>query len=66
MKHQWEHVRGKGKFDDMGNYGRRRCKLCHKEQTKQSQQEWGRVVGYHWYPLVGRCKGKPDESTTAV
>lgn len=54
MKHEWEHVyQGP---EGLGNYGKRRCARCGAEQTKYSQHVWGRVTGYRWEPLVGRCK----------
>jgi hypothetical protein len=34
----------------------RRCAHCGAVQTKESQHSWGRVVGYRWFPLAGRCK----------
>lgn len=37
----------------------RLCTNCGAEQTKHSDHEWGRVVGYHWWPTVGRCKREP-------
>jgi hypothetical protein len=58
MKHDWENTNSKDKFGDMNNYGRRRCRNCQVEQTKNAQHLWMRVTGYRWEPLAGRCKGQ--------
>lgn len=55
MKHNWERHR------DSETIRRpcqrwRVCTHCHSEQQHTSNQEWGRVKGYSWWPLVGRCK----------
>lgn len=34
------------------------CILCKQEQQHIDHQEWGRIVSYSWWPLVGRCPGK--------
>lgn len=56
MRHDFEPV-NQG-IEGIWNYGKRRCKNCKKTQTKQSEQEWMKVTGYKWYPLIGRCKGE--------
>jgi len=59
VKHEWEYP--PSTIQDLGNYGRRRCKHCKAEQTKEAHYLWMRVTGYRWYPLVGRCKGGSDD-----
>jgi hypothetical protein len=52
MKHNWLDVRL-----TQATLGspRRSCSNCGAEQKKVSSQSWGRVTGYSWDPLVGRC-----------
>jgi len=57
-KHAWLDVR-QGP-EGMFNYGKRKCKNCNKEQTKHADHSWGRVTGYSWSPLVGRCNPKKE------
>jgi hypothetical protein len=57
VKHAWEDV--KQGIEGISNYGKRRCSNCGAEQIKYDTQDWGRITGYRWEPLVGRCKGKP-------
>jgi hypothetical protein len=62
MKHDWEHLQ-----QTVANYIKyggpaRVCRNCGKTQTKESETWWGRVVGYSWQPLVGRCSGKKSKS----
>ena len=45
----------------MSGYGHRKCALCGKTQSKESVEDWMRVTGYRWVPLVGRCKGKQSK-----
>jgi len=40
----------------MSVFGARKCANCGAEQVKDSQTSWMRVIGYQWWPLVGRCK----------
>jgi len=58
MKHDFEIV-DQGPSGLM-NFGKRRCKNCGKTQTKHQEQSWGRVTGYNWSPLIGKCPGKQD------
>jgi hypothetical protein len=59
MKHEWEQIGGRiHKLGDFRFKTVRRCVLCGALQTRESLSEWMRVVGYTWYPLVGKCKGK--------
>ena len=62
MRHEWKDEPYGGAMEAMSSYGKRKCTHCGAIQTKCSEQEWGRVVRYRWYPLAGRCKGeKADE-----
>lgn len=57
MKHKWlDHDYGDAR--DLWHYGRRRCTGCGSIQQKEDRQSWGRVIGYQWWPLAGRCTGK--------
>lgn len=56
MKHEWEHPAIL--ISKFGVNGFRRCLNCGIEQQKDDVQSWGRIVGYRWWPLAGRCKGK--------
>lgn len=55
--HRWEHFEPEDKMLAMSTYGSRRCLLCGAEQHKEDVQWWGRITGYRWYPLAGRCPG---------
>jgi hypothetical protein len=60
MKHDWEHL--VNTQADVCQYGwepRRRCRNCGKVQQRETEHSWMRVVKYQWWPLVGRCPGKP-------
>lgn len=54
MAHEWESVPLTRK-DGFAAYEKRRCRKCHVLQQKMAEQRWGRIVGYSWWPLVGRC-----------
>ncbi len=56
MRHDWENI--PIPMHRFGVNAIRRCRNCAIEQTKEDVQDWGRVVGYRWRPLAGRCKGK--------
>ena len=58
MRHDWEDVHSELPITE-GIFcrGYRRCKNCGKEQKREQTQNWGRVTGYQWWPLAGRCKG---------
>ena len=59
MRHEWEMVQ-----PTQATFGfepKRRCKICGAVQSKTSETNWGRVVRYQWWPLVGRCKGDKKE-----
>lgn len=58
MKHDWDYSDYGKQPTDMQIHNRRICRNCGKEQKKFSNQVWGRVVGYAWEPLVGRCKNE--------
>lgn len=57
MRHEWERhpdsCTTRRPFQEI-----RVCKNCKNEQKRFQQQSWGRVTGYAWYPLIGRCQGK--------
>ena len=60
MKHDWKIIY-KAMLDDRKakhamQYRHRVCENCGAEQMHDAQYEWMRVVGYHWYPKIGRCK----------
>jgi hypothetical protein len=57
MRHDWQPVK-----EGVSFIKRRRCSHCGKTQTHEVQQQWGRVTGYKWWPLVGRCGGKQPAS----
>ena len=59
MKHQWEPFNHETPAMTMMCAPGRICVHCKARQDKETQYSWMRVVGYRWYPLVGRCKGKP-------
>lgn len=40
------------------------CVNCGAQQKRESVQEWGRVVGQRWWPLVGRCGKRRREEAT--
>lgn len=61
-KHDWENIRGNDKKYGISFSERRLCKTCGAFQKKSTQHSWGRVVGYRWWPLVGRCK-KPEQNS---
>lgn len=51
MRHDWEEYNSRHGIDR-----RRRCKNCRADQQYGDIQNWGRVVGYSWYPPAGRCR----------
>lgn len=55
VKHNWEEI-NQG-IKGISNYGKRQCEICGAVQVKESIHVWMRVVGYRWFPLIGRCKG---------
>lgn len=56
MKHDWEFE--KKTQANFLNDPKRVCKNCGAIQSKSSNQSWGKVTEYQWWPLVGRCKTK--------
>lgn len=56
MKHEFEKAEPNNPMHAMQVYGSRKCKNCGKVQHKYSEQNWGRIIGYKWLPLIGRCK----------
>ncbi len=54
MAHKWETVTIKGHMA-LVKSPKRRCVKCEVTQTYETRTAWMRVIGYHWYPLVGRC-----------
>ena len=65
MAHKWESRDPTPKtkwFKYFGCIDLRECTKCGAVQAKHADYLWGRVVGYHWEPKVGRCptdkKGK--------
>jgi len=64
MKHNWEHKNpapGTKYFIYFGCHDLRKCKNCGAIQRKDAEYEWGRVIGYSWWPKVGKCKGIMDD-----
>lgn len=60
MKHKWESKNPAPNtkyFKYFGCHDLRECENCGAIQAKYSNTEWGRVIGYSWYPKVGKCKG---------
>lgn len=69
MKHDWFDPPPKyasERFHRISVYGVRKCFNCGARQEKTANHEWGRVVGYQWWPLVGRCKGKGKRQAAAT
>lgn len=59
MAHVWESILNDlPPTEQVGIHGARRCKTCGKEQIKEPEHAWGRITGYIWFPLAGRCKPK--------
>lgn len=59
-QHNWQ-IRYMPIREDRGHshsmqYKHRVCLTCDVEQAQTANYEWGRVVGYSWYPKIGRCK----------
>lgn len=60
MKHDWQDGPYKDKYHlMMGGNKIRTCKHCGWRQERAITTSWGRITGYQWLPLAGRCKGKP-------
>jgi len=58
MAHKWESIDpapGTPYFKYFGCVDLRKCTRCGAIQEKQADHVWMRVIGYHWYPKVGRC-----------
>ena len=60
VKHKWENYTPEDISKAISGYAHRKCVLCGATQTKESKTSWMRVVGYYWFPLVGKCKGKSN------
>ena len=61
MKHNWESRNPAPRtkwFKFFGCHDLRECTNCGAVQVLEVQTSYGRVDGYRWYPLVGRCKGE--------
>lgn len=52
MAHEWERY---GEDRERPFQRLRRCLKCGATQEWCDEQRWGRVIGYKWWPLVGRC-----------
>jgi len=58
-RHDWERLPATLEVVRQHGWGpHRQCKLCGAFQTRVQETAWGRVTGYRWWPLVGRCPGK--------
>ena len=66
MKHNWEEFQPKDITKCMSSNHHRRCLNCGKEQSKESNQLWGRVVGYSWQPLAGKCKATKENNNAGT
>jgi hypothetical protein len=55
MAHKWEELPS-NKPEHLMSGPRRECVNCGARQVKEQETAWGRVIGYKWWPLVGRCK----------
>ena len=62
MRHEWETL--PSTVSEPNLWGKRRCRNCGAVQEYEQLQNWMRIVGYRWYPLVGRCKGKSVDQLT--
>ncbi len=62
MKHEWKihYPSTSTAYLFKGAVCKRTCIHCGKTQYKNSQQIWGRIDGYHWTPLIGRCNQKEN------
>jgi hypothetical protein len=56
VKHDWKIIDENTPERFMRGGPKRQCQTCGAIQTRERQTSWMRVTGYHWYPLVGRCK----------
>jgi hypothetical protein len=59
MRHDWQDI--PSTVSDPHWYGKRKCRNCGAVQTREDEQNWGRIIGYRWRPLVGRCKPKDEK-----
>ena len=55
MAHEWHPYEPEDKLKAIASTQHRICYICDKRQSLQAKQSWGRVVGYQWLPLAGRC-----------
>jgi hypothetical protein len=60
MAHEWDSSDYGRRPSDLLTHGRRVCVRCGVEQTRHAEQSWGRVTGYRWWPLAGRCKRRRE------
>lgn len=56
MRHEWVSD-NKNTVEDFLGPRKRRCVKCGAKQALEVQTAWMRIVGRHWRPKVGRCKG---------
>ncbi len=59
MKHEW-HILHYGLRSIMQTKIRV-CQICYAIQEQATDYSWMRVVGYRWYPKIGRCRTHTDE-----
>jgi hypothetical protein len=55
MKHDWGEASGLTMAQRIGSR-KRQCRNCGAVQTREQKTWYMRVVGYQWWPLVGRCR----------
>lgn len=64
MPHAWKPYADPAKTDAerFMREPQRRCPHCGAIQTRQTSYAWGRVTGYLWRPLAGRCKPQAQDN----
>ncbi|MBT9176624.1 MAG: hypothetical protein DDT20_00944 [Firmicutes bacterium] len=58
MKHAWKPHSFNYPSGSVWRVNGRRCTRCGACQHREAHYLWMRVVGYQWWPLVGRCLGR--------
>ena len=61
MRHDWIEPPNLTMAERLGP-PKRVCRNCGARQSKEPKTWYMRVVGYQWWPLVGRCKSSPASS----
>ena len=64
MKHEW-HI-SYAELQSIMQSKIRVCSICYAIQEHTTDYAWMRVIGYRWYPKVGRCGPRSDQENAEM